>query len=196
MCFLLNVYLYCLYCVLCIFPFMYIYSPLFCLYWCKDCCHRVTTELQLVFAISNNNNNKNNTHLLAGYIWCAIQIQTCTCQQVTFGVQYTFKQALGSRLHLVCNTQSNQHLLAVYIWCAIHIQTISSNITHLQRVLTAATDNPSHQLTKHESSQRHGRIDPIRTVTFQSPAGQTTFTHFQQQRPRYPSLSKLSTVTN
>jgi hypothetical protein len=27
-------------------PFMYIYSYLFCLYWCKDCCHRMTTELQ------------------------------------------------------------------------------------------------------------------------------------------------------
>ena len=26
---------------------MYIYSYLFCLYRCKDCCHRVTTQLQL-----------------------------------------------------------------------------------------------------------------------------------------------------
>jgi hypothetical protein len=34
--------------VLCLFivSFMYIYSYLFCLYWCKDYCHRVTTELQ------------------------------------------------------------------------------------------------------------------------------------------------------
>jgi len=30
----------------CIVSFMYIYSYLFCLYWCKDYCHRVTTELQ------------------------------------------------------------------------------------------------------------------------------------------------------
>ena len=29
----------------CIVSFMYVYSYLFCLYWCKDCCHRVTTEL-------------------------------------------------------------------------------------------------------------------------------------------------------
>jgi hypothetical protein len=27
----------------CIVSFMYIYSYLFSLYWCKDCCHRVTT---------------------------------------------------------------------------------------------------------------------------------------------------------
>ena len=27
--------------------FMYIYSYLFCLYWCKDYCIRVTTQLQL-----------------------------------------------------------------------------------------------------------------------------------------------------
>ena len=27
---------------------MYIYSYLFCLYWCKDYCHRTTTQLQLV----------------------------------------------------------------------------------------------------------------------------------------------------
>ena len=31
--------------------FMYIYSYLFCLYWCKDCCHRLTTQLQLVLLI-------------------------------------------------------------------------------------------------------------------------------------------------
>ena len=30
---------------------MYIYSYLFCLYWCKDCCHRLTTQLQLVLLI-------------------------------------------------------------------------------------------------------------------------------------------------
>jgi len=27
---------------------MYIYSYLFCLYWCKDYRHRVTTQLQLI----------------------------------------------------------------------------------------------------------------------------------------------------
>ena len=37
--------LYCLYCF-CIVSFMYIYSYLFCLYWCKDYCHRVTTQQQ------------------------------------------------------------------------------------------------------------------------------------------------------
>ena len=31
--------------VFCIDSFMCIYSYLFCLYWCKDYCHRVTTEL-------------------------------------------------------------------------------------------------------------------------------------------------------
>jgi hypothetical protein len=30
---------------------MYIYTYLFCLYWCKDYCHRVTTELQLIIII-------------------------------------------------------------------------------------------------------------------------------------------------
>ena len=30
---------------------MYIYSYLFCLYECKDYCHRVTTQLQLVIII-------------------------------------------------------------------------------------------------------------------------------------------------
>jgi hypothetical protein len=43
--------LYCLYCVFCIVSFMYIYSCLFCLYWCKDYCHPLTTNC------SNNNNN-------------------------------------------------------------------------------------------------------------------------------------------
>jgi hypothetical protein len=123
--FLLNVYLYCLYSVFSIVPFMYIYSPLFCLYCCTICCHQVTTQLQLIITIINN------------------------------------------------------HLLSVYIWCAIHIQTMSSNITHLQPVISAATGNPSHQLTVRESFKRHGRIDPIWTVTFQSPVGHTTFTHFQ-----------------
>jgi hypothetical protein len=32
----------------CIVSFMYIYSYLFCLYLCKDYCHRVATQLQLV----------------------------------------------------------------------------------------------------------------------------------------------------
>ena len=36
----------------CNVSFMYIYSYLLCLYWCKDCCHRVTTQLQLVVIIS------------------------------------------------------------------------------------------------------------------------------------------------
>ena len=40
---------FCTFCtVLCIVSFMYIYSYLFCLYWCKDYCHRVTTQLKLV----------------------------------------------------------------------------------------------------------------------------------------------------
>ena len=30
---------------------MCIYSYLFCLYWCKDYCHRVTSQLQLVIII-------------------------------------------------------------------------------------------------------------------------------------------------
>jgi ABC-type transport system involved in cytochrome bd biosynthesis fused ATPase/permease subunit len=30
---------------------MYIYSYLLCLYWCKDYCHRVTTQLQLVVVV-------------------------------------------------------------------------------------------------------------------------------------------------
>jgi len=30
---------------------MYIYSYLFCLYWCKDYWHRVATQLQLVIII-------------------------------------------------------------------------------------------------------------------------------------------------
>ena len=36
-----------LFTVFCIVSFMYIYSCLFCLYWCKDS-HRVKTQLQLV----------------------------------------------------------------------------------------------------------------------------------------------------
>ena len=48
-CVLLLVYtyyvVYCLYCF-CIVSFMCIYSYLFCLYSCKDYCHRVTTQLQ------------------------------------------------------------------------------------------------------------------------------------------------------
>jgi len=55
---------------------MYIYSYLFCPYWCKDCCHRVTTQLQLVVVVIiiiiiimlinekfYNNNNNNNEYL-------------------------------------------------------------------------------------------------------------------------------------
>ena len=36
----------CLYCVFCIVSFMYIYSYLFCLYWCKDYRHLVTNQLE------------------------------------------------------------------------------------------------------------------------------------------------------
>jgi len=43
--------LYCLYCVFCIVSFMHNYSYLFCLYWCKDYCHRVTAQLQLVVVV-------------------------------------------------------------------------------------------------------------------------------------------------
>jgi len=41
----------CLYCVFCIVSFMYIYSYMFCLYYCKGYCHRVTTQLQLIIII-------------------------------------------------------------------------------------------------------------------------------------------------
>ena len=37
--------------VFCIVSFMYIYSYLFYLYWCKDYCHRVTSQLQLVVVV-------------------------------------------------------------------------------------------------------------------------------------------------
>ena len=43
--------LYCLYCVCCIVSFVYIYSYLFCLYQCKEYCHRLTTQLQLIIII-------------------------------------------------------------------------------------------------------------------------------------------------
>ena len=53
LCIVCTVFLYCLYSVFvlfvlcfCIVSFMYIYSYLFCLHWCKDYCHRVTTQLQ------------------------------------------------------------------------------------------------------------------------------------------------------
>jgi len=42
---------YCLYCVSCILSFMHIYSYLFCLYKCKDYCHQVTTQFQLIIII-------------------------------------------------------------------------------------------------------------------------------------------------
>jgi hypothetical protein len=35
----------------CIVSFMHKYFNLFCLYWCKDYCHRVTTQMQLVIII-------------------------------------------------------------------------------------------------------------------------------------------------
>jgi hypothetical protein len=41
----------CIYCFLCVVSFMYIYSYLFCLYLCKDYCHRVTSQLQLVVVV-------------------------------------------------------------------------------------------------------------------------------------------------
>jgi hypothetical protein len=44
---------FCIVCTLffCIVSFMYIYSYLFRLYWCKDYCYRVTTQLSLVIII-------------------------------------------------------------------------------------------------------------------------------------------------
>ena len=45
-CTCISCVLYCVYCV----SFVYIYH-LFCLYWCKDYCHRVTTQLQLVVVV-------------------------------------------------------------------------------------------------------------------------------------------------
>jgi hypothetical protein len=42
-CFVCTVFLYC---------FVYAYLFLFCLYWCKDYCHRVTTQLQLIIIIT------------------------------------------------------------------------------------------------------------------------------------------------
>jgi len=47
MCTCIYCVLYCLYCVVCIVSFMCIYCYLFCLNYCKECCHRVTTQLQL-----------------------------------------------------------------------------------------------------------------------------------------------------
>ena len=51
MCTCIYCVLYCLYCVFCIVSFMYIYAYLFCLYWCKDYCHRVTAQLLLVVVV-------------------------------------------------------------------------------------------------------------------------------------------------
>jgi hypothetical protein len=44
---------FCIVCTVffCIASFMYIYSYLFCLYKCKDYCHRVTTSSQLVVIV-------------------------------------------------------------------------------------------------------------------------------------------------
>jgi hypothetical protein len=49
---LVHIYcvLYCLYCF-CVDSFMYIYSYLFGLNWCKDYYHGVTTQLQLIIII-------------------------------------------------------------------------------------------------------------------------------------------------
>ena len=78
----------CLYCVFCIVSFMYIYSYLYYLYWCKDCCHRVETQLQLVIKqvskviiiiiiikIKKNNNN-NSVFLSHVSISCQYLIQS------------------------------------------------------------------------------------------------------------------------
>jgi hypothetical protein len=51
MCTCLYCVLYCLYCVFCIVQFMYFYSCLFCLYYCKNYCHWLTTQLQLIIMI-------------------------------------------------------------------------------------------------------------------------------------------------
>jgi hypothetical protein len=51
MCTCIYCVLYCFYCVFCIVSFMYIYSYPFCLYWCKDYCQGVTTQLQLVVVV-------------------------------------------------------------------------------------------------------------------------------------------------
>ena len=44
---------FCIVCTVfyCVVSFMCIYSYLFCLYWCNDYCHRVTTQLQLIIII-------------------------------------------------------------------------------------------------------------------------------------------------
>jgi hypothetical protein len=46
----ISVFLFTVFCIVCtvfcIAAFMYVYSHLFCLYWCKDYCHRVKTKLQ------------------------------------------------------------------------------------------------------------------------------------------------------
>jgi len=48
MCTCIYNFLYCFVLRFYIFSFMYIYSYLFCLYECEDCCHRVKTQLQFV----------------------------------------------------------------------------------------------------------------------------------------------------
>ena len=50
MCVCLGVLVICVlaFTVFCIVSFMCVYSYLFCLYQCKDYCHRVTTQLQVV----------------------------------------------------------------------------------------------------------------------------------------------------
>ena len=54
-CLVVCVLVFTVFCIVCTmflyFLFMYIYSYLFCLYWCKDCCHRLTTQLQLIIII-------------------------------------------------------------------------------------------------------------------------------------------------
>ena len=51
MCTCIYCVLYCLYCVFRIVSFMFIYSYLFWLYYCKDYCHRVKTQSQLVVVV-------------------------------------------------------------------------------------------------------------------------------------------------
>ena len=48
-CFGICVLVFTVFCIVCtVFLYCYLYVYLFYLYWCKDCCYRVTTQLQLV----------------------------------------------------------------------------------------------------------------------------------------------------
>jgi len=55
-CVYLCVHVFTVFCIVCtvffcIISFMYIYSYLFCLYLCKDYCHRVKTQMQLAVVV-------------------------------------------------------------------------------------------------------------------------------------------------